>query len=175
MLSIVVPTYNEGENVFLIARQIREILASVPYELIFVDDSTDDTVERLAHLADIDPHVRYEHRVGDRGLGTAVVLGFQLARGRVLTVMDADLQHPPEMLPKMLAAIAGGADIVIPSRFIPGGDDGGLNLFRKIVSATARYLGKIALKSLRPISDPTGGFFMFRQSVIATVELRPIG
>jgi dolichol-phosphate mannosyltransferase len=140
-----------------------------------VDDSTDGTVERLEHLAEMDPHVRYEHRVGDRGLGTAVVLGFQLARGTVLAVMDANLQHPPEMLPKMLAEIENRADIVIPSRFIPGGSDGGLNIFRKIVSATARYMGKIALKSLRPISDPTGGFFMFRQSVIEGVELRPVG
>lgn len=176
MLSIIVPTYNESENVFFVAKQVKEALGDTPYELIFVDDSTDGiSVEKLASLSKIDPHVRYEHRTDERGLGTAVVFGFSLATGEVMTVMDADLQHPPEMLSEMLMAINYGADIVIPSRFIPGGDDGGLNFFRKVISFTARYLGKIVLKSVRKINDPTGGFFMFRRDVIKNIELRPVG
>jgi dolichol-phosphate mannosyltransferase len=145
------------------------------YEIIFVDDSTDDTPEKLKSLTKMDPHVRYEHRINERGLGTAVVRGFELAQGDNITVMDADMQHPPEMLLLMLKEIGLGADIVIPSRFIPGGNDGGLNIFRKLISATARYMGKIALKSLRPINDPTSGYFMFRKSVIKGVDLKPIG
>lgn len=175
MLSIVVPTFNERDNVFLIAERIGNVLSKEIYEIIFVDDSTDVTPEKLEQLAKADSHVRYEHRINERGLGTAVVRGFELARGDVITVMDADLQHPPEMLLPMLAEIKSGADIVIPSRFVPGGDDGGLNLVRKLISATARYMGKIMLKAIRPINDPTSGFFMFRQSVIKGVELKPIG
>lgn len=175
MLSIIVPTYNEGDNVFLVAEKLGKVLTNISYELIFVDDSTDDTVEKLSLLCKRDPNVRYEHRKNERGLGTAVVRGFRLARGEIIAVMDSDLQHPPEMLLKMLVAISKNADIVIPSRYISGGNDGGLNLFRKLVSSVARYLGKFILKSLRPISDPTSGFFMFHKSVIDNVELKPIG
>ena len=175
MLSIVVPTYNEGDNVFSVAERVQNVLKDRAYEIIFVDDSKDDTPDRLQKLCEIDKHVRYEHRTNERGLGTAVVRGFVLSKGDVLMVMDADLQHPPEMIPQMIEAVENGADVVIPSRFIPGGDDGGLNLFRKLVSATARYMGKIALKALRPINDPTSGYFMFRKAVIEGIRLEPIG
>jgi dolichol-phosphate mannosyltransferase len=175
MLSIVIPTFNERENVFLIAERIRNVMADDLYEIIFVDDSNDDTPEKLELLTQMDPHVRYEHRINERGLGTAVVRGFELTQGDKIIVMDADLQHPPEMLVPMLAEIESGADVVIPSRFVPGGDDGGLNMARKLISATARYMGKIMLKALRPINDPTSGYFMFRKSVISGVELKPIG
>ncbi|MDD3269814.1 MAG: glycosyltransferase family 2 protein [Syntrophomonadaceae bacterium] len=173
-LSVVIPTYNERENVIKIAQYVEQTLR-IDYEIIFVDDSNDDTPIILEHLIKSDPHVRYEHRENARGLGTAVVRGFEIARGDTIAVMDADLQHPPELLTYMFKAIESGFDIVVPSRFIPGGDDGGLNLNRKIVSATARYIGKAALKKLRPISDATSGFFMFRKDVIKGVTLRPIG
>ncbi|MDD2511151.1 MAG: glycosyltransferase family 2 protein [Syntrophomonas sp.] len=173
-LSIIIPTYNERDNVLRIAEHIGSTLKS-SYEIVFVDDSNDDTPEILQHLSKSDPHVRFEHRHNERGLGTAVVRGFEIASGDVIAVMDADLQHPPEVLLSMLKAIESGADIVIPSRFIPGGNDGGLKLHRKIVSATARYIGKALIKKLRPISDSTSGFFMFRKDVIKEAELQPIG
>lgn len=174
MLSIIIPTFNEKENVCRIAARIAYVLVN-DYEIIFVDDSNDDTPEVLAKLAGSDSHVRFEHRLNERGLGTAVVRGFEIAGGNVLVVIDADLQHPPEVLITMLKAIAAGADIVIPSRFIPGGNDGGLNPIRKIISATARFMGKALLKELRPISDSTSGFFMFRKDVIEGIVLQPIG
>ena len=173
-LSIIIPTYNERENVCTIAQQISQVLKD-DYEILFVDDSNDDTPEILQLLAASDSHVRFEHRENERGLGTAVLRGFQIARGSIIAVMDADLQHPPELLNTMLAAIKTGADIVIPSRFISGGDDGGLNIWRKLVSVTARYMGKFMLKNLRPISDCTSGFFMFRNEIIESVNLQPIG
>lgn len=176
MLSIIIPTFNEKDNVFKISERISKVLSEgIAYEIIFMDDSTDETPEILDQLARRNPHVRYIHRAGERGLGTAVVSGFDIARGEVIAVMDADLQHPPEMIIPMLKTIESGVDIVIPSRFVPGGDDGGLNCFRKIISATARYTGKFMLKALRGISDPTSGFFMFRQSVIRDILLQPIG
>ncbi|MDD4801646.1 MAG: glycosyltransferase family 2 protein [Syntrophomonas sp.] len=172
-LSIIIPTYNEKKNVLHVAEQIRSILTN--YELIFVDDSNDNTPEFLEYLTTIDLRVKYEHRQNERGLGTAVVRGFELATCDIIAVLDADLQHPPETLVTMLKAIEDGADIVIPSRFISGGNDGGLNPARKIISATARYLGKAFLSKLRPISDATSGFFMFRKEVIQGIGLKPIG
>lgn len=175
MLSIIIPTYNERDNVFQISKRIKDILNAHDYEIIFVDDSNDDTPTILQALTKIDQNVRYEHRMNERGLGTAVVRGFELAGGDTITVMDADLQHPPEMLLPMLSAIHSDCDIVIPSRFIPGGDDGGLNLVRKLISAIARYMGKLMLKRVRSINDPTSGFFMFKKEIIKDVELKPIG
>ncbi|HEX3016150.1 MAG TPA: polyprenol monophosphomannose synthase [Desulfobacteria bacterium] len=175
MLSVIVPTYNESQNVSLLSSLVAQVLAAIDYELIFVDDSTDNTPQVLEELRGQDSHVRYLHREGERGLGTAVVNGFRIAKGEFIAVMDADLQHPPEALPAMLKAIQAGADLVIPSRFRSGGSDGGLKLHRKLVSWVARVCGKVLLKRLRGISDPTGGFFMLRRQVIERVSLNPIG
>ncbi len=176
MLSIVIPTYNELENVELVAQVIGNTLSQkTAYEIVFVDDSRDDTPNILSSLAARDPHIRFVHRDHERGLGTAVVQGFRIARGDYVAVMDADMQHPPEMLLAMLDELNAGAEIVIPSRFVPGGDDGGLKPHRKLVSAVARYMGKALLKRVRRINDPTGGFFAFRRNVIEGVELKPIG
>ena len=89
--------------------------------------------------------------------------------------MDADLQHPPIILKYMYKAMKAGADLCIPSRFISGGDDGGLNWYRKFVSGTARKIGQFMLPCLRKISDPTSGLFMFRREVIEQADLQPIG
>ncbi|WP_029422499.1 glycosyltransferase [Alicyclobacillus macrosporangiidus] len=176
-LSIVIPTFNERENVRAITRRIHEALRGVdePYEIWFIDDSRDDTPQVLAELARSDPRVHYVHREGGRGLATAVVEGFRRSRGRYIVVMDADLQHPPELLPTILHRLNEGIDIVIPSRFVPGGSDGGLNWFRKWVSWTARTIGRLAVRRLRGISDCTGGYFGLRREVIDGVELDPIG
>jgi dolichol-phosphate mannosyltransferase len=175
MLSIVIPTYNEKENVTAIAARIGRVNGLGEYEIVFVDDSSDETPDYLKRLSQANKQVRYEHRVGISGLATAVVRGFAIAQGEVIAVMDADLQHPPELLPEMLGQIESGADIVIPSRFLTGGGDAGLNFFRKVISGTARNLGKILLRPLRKINDPTGGFFMFRKAIIVGADLQPIG
>ncbi len=177
MLSIIIPTFNERENVEIISARISETLSDMPYEIFFVDDSIDDTPEYLERTAQADKHVKYIHRTVRGNLATAVVLGFKECSGDLITVMDADLQHPPELLLDMMRAMEAeeGVDIVIPSRFIPGGDDGGLKGFRKFASWFARVTGQIILSDLRKTTDPTGGFFMFRKSVIEGVELKPIG
>ena len=174
-LSIVVPTYNESENIDKLLEETDKALSGIPYEVIFVDDSTDSTPELLAKKALEDERICYEHRTGETGLATAVLRGFELATGDYVAVMDADLQHPPTILRPMYTAMCEGADMCIPSRFVPGGSDGGLNLYRKIVSGTARYIGKIFLPCLHKISDPTSGLFMFRKEIIKNADLRPIG
>ncbi len=174
-LSVVVPTYNEKGNVERLVQKIGDALDGIDYEIVFIDDSRDETPEILEKLSKENPRVRYEHRVGETGLATAVIRGFRIAEGEILACMDADLQHPPEILRPMYAAIRSGADFCIPSRFIPGGNDGGLNLYRKFVSGTARWMGKIALPCLRKVSDPTSGLFMFRKECISNADLQPVG
>lgn len=175
MLSVVVPTFNEGKNVRNLVTQIDEALKGIEYEVVFVDDSRDDTPQVIERLMEEFPAVRMEHRTGASGLATAVMRGFELAKGDYLAVMDADLQHPPIILKYMYKAMEAGADFCIPSRLIPGGDDGGLNWYRKFVSGTARKIGQWILPCLRKISDPTSGLFMFRKEVIQNADLQPIG
>lgn len=175
-LTIVIPTYNEKDNVCVIAEKIKNVLkkSSFSYEILFVDDSSDDTPVILENLSHELPEVRYLHRTEARGLGSAVVEGFRLAKGDYIIVMDADLQHPPDLIPLIMKRLST-ADIVIPSRFIDGGSDGGLNLFRKLVSWTARIIGRISIRRLRDISDCTGGYFGLCRSVIKDASLNPIG
>jgi dolichol-phosphate mannosyltransferase len=117
-----------------------------------------------------------EHRNNSRGLSSAVIRGIELVNSDIIAVMDADLQHPPYLLKEMYLEIINGADICIPSRFIKGGSDGGLNWYRKLVSYTARTIGKIYLNNLKYISDITSGIFCFRKSnLLKDKKLNPIG
>jgi dolichol-phosphate mannosyltransferase len=175
LVSIIVPTFNEGHNVQRVAEGVGAAMEGLDYELIFVDDSLDDTPERLAALKTQNPRVRFEHRVDERGLGTAVVRGFALARGHVLAVLDADGQHPPALLRPLLEAVENGADVAVPSRFVAGGHDGGLSDWRKAVSWVARALAWMMLPAVRPVKDVTSGFFMVRREVVADAVLQPIG
>lgn len=174
-LSIVVPSYNESGNVENLVKQLDDALIGIDHEIIFVDDSTDNTPDVIRQIMENNKGVRLEHRTKEKGLATAVIKGFSLAEGDYLAVMDADLQHPPKVLRSMYAVMETGVDFCVPSRFIPGGDDGGLNLYRKFVSGTARYIGKILLPCLHKISDPTSGLFMFKKEVIAEADMQPIG
>ena len=155
MISIVVPTFNEKGNINPLLERIDKALPGIDYEVIFVDDSNDDTPEVIKKAAETNKHVVLHHRENEKGLATAVVKGFKLAKGDFVACMDADLQHPPEVLLDMYAAMLAHADMAIPSRLIPGGSDGGLDILRKIISGSARYIAKIILPCLRPISDPT--------------------
>lgn len=174
-VSIVVPTFNESENVGPLVNQINYALSGIDHEIIFVDDSRDNTPDVISKIMSEDSCVRMKHREGATGLATAVLEGFGLAEGDYIAVMDADLQHPPTILKYMYYALESGADFCVPSRFIPGGSDGGLGPYRKLVSAVARYIGKFALPCLKYITDPTSGLFMFRKECIAGADLQPIG
>jgi len=170
MLSLIVPTYNEGDNPRHLAREVCEAMREADrhdFEILFVDDSTDDTPRILERLARENPKVRFVHRENERGLGSAIVRGLGEARGELLAVMDGDLQHPPGILPSMAAQADAGVDLVVPSRFIPGGSDGGLTLPRKIVSLVARALAWALLPRTRSFSDPTGGLFLVRREVLS--------
>ena len=174
MLSVIVPTRNERENIPPLVAALSEALRDIPYEICFVDDSTDDTPDILAEAAAQDVRLRVIHRTSGTGLATAVAEGFRRSSGEVLAVLDADLQHPPEFLPTLVASL-DRADVAIASRFVPGGSDGGLGPGRKAVSAVARSLGRLALRRIRSVRDPTAGFFALRREVLEGVTLRPLG
>lgn len=175
-ISIVVPTFNEADNVGNLVNQINYALRGIDYEVIFVDDSTDNTPDMILEVQKENNRVRMEHRTTETGLATAVLRGFALAEGDYIAVMDADLQHPPQILRSMYFVLESGIDFCVPSRFIPGGSDGGLGPYRKLVSGVARYIGKVLLPCLRKITDPTSGLFMFKKSVIeGDCKLQPIG
>ena len=134
LISIIVPTFNEKDNVVPLVERVHQVLSNYDYEILFVDDdSSDGTAEIASSLSPRYP-VRIIVRKNKRGLASAVVDGIQSAGGEIIGVMDADLQHPPEILPDLLARIQDKADIAIASRYVPGGACQGWSLTRKIIS-----------------------------------------
>ncbi len=167
--SVVVPTYNEAENVEPLARRVLAALPDV--EIVFVDDaSIDGTVDRIRAMAEELP-VRVVERRGERGLSTAVLRGFEDARADVVAVLDADLSHPPETLPALIAAVENGADVAVGSRYAPGGEIDRWPLFRRLASKA----GTLLARPLTSVSDPMAGFFCMRRSRLRDVELKPRG
>lgn len=175
-LSVIVPTRNEAENIEPLRVAVGEALRGVAYEMVFVDDSTDcATVTALERAVAQDASVRFEHRGISDGLSGAVLRGFELSRGSVLAVIDGDLQHPPETLRRMLTRIDGGADLVVGSRFVAGGSDGGLDGLRKFISLVARATIWAALKKTRVLTDPTSGCFMLRREGLTKARPEAVG
>ena len=146
-------------------------LAGHEWELIVVDDgSPDGTADLAESYAPVHP-VRVVRRPGKAGLASAVLAGFAEARGDVLLVMDADLSHPPEAVPRLVSAIQDGADLAVGSRYVKGGGTEDWPLKRRVVSRAACLLGNV----LVPVRDCTSGFFAVRRSAIDGVKLNPIG
>jgi dolichol-phosphate mannosyltransferase len=179
-LSLVIPTYNESKNVGELVARLTDILEGPTggaYELIIVDDdSKDRTWEVALELARQYPKLRVMRRVGERGLSTAVIRGWQVARGSVLAVIDADLQHPPEVTAKLFDEVTRGADLAVGSRNVEGGGVSNWAMHRRALSRGAQLLGLIILPSVvGRISDPMSGYFMFRRSSIEGVTLSPLG
>lgn len=174
-LSLIAPTYNERENLVPLVERVHEVLSKYRYELVIVDDNSPDGTAELARSLSTKYPLKVIVRTAERGLASAVVRGFNEASGRVLCVIDADLQHPPEAIPDLLEAIDSGADVVIASRYIPGGGVVGWSTKRKVISKGAKFLASHLLSSARGIRDPLSGFFLFRKDVIDGVTLAPTG
>lgn len=178
-LSLVVPTYNERINL----RELLEALANVlrgrvdgGFELIVVDDdSPDRTWELATELAEEIPELEVVRR-RERGLATAVIRGWQQARGEVLGVIDGDLQHPPETVVRLLQAIDDGADLAVGSRHVAGGGVSIWSARRRVLSRGAQLLGWALLpRVVGRVADPMSGYFMLRRASIADRPLRPLG
>lgn len=180
-VTIVVPTYNESANIRELLHQITaSVPARLPCEVVFVDDSTDDTPEVIRETAKDCPFpVTVLHRdepVG--GLGGAVVEGMKAAGSDWIVVMDGDCQHPPSLVPELVATgQRANAGLVVASRYIKGGSRAGLaGSYRVAVSRGATWLTKSLFpRRLHGISDPMSGFFAIRRSDIAAEALKPLG
>jgi dolichol-phosphate mannosyltransferase len=179
VLSVVVPTRNEAGNVRVLWDRLRASLRGIDFELCVVDDSDDSTPQILEDLSRTHPLVRLLHRPrGERagGLSTAVADGLRLAVGTYACVMDADLQHPPELIPQLLSAAENGADLVVASRYRKGGGRAGLNgRLRHLVSRAATTAAQVLFSEARLSSDPLSGFFLCRRVLIDGIEFRPVG
>lgn len=178
--SLVIPTYNEGKNVQKIVQQLTQLLDSrIPgaYELIVVDDNSPDGTWKLAQeMMPEYPQLRVMRRVEERGLSTAVIRGWQAAQGEVLGVIDADLQHPPEVLLQLWSEIERGADLAVASRHVEGGGVSEWSIIRRFLSRGAQTLGLIILPEvIGRISDPMSGYFLVRRSCIVGRTLSPVG
>jgi dolichol-phosphate mannosyltransferase len=179
-LSLVIPTFNESQNITELVGILVELLdRTIPenYELIVVDDdSPDRTWEVVYKLVSSYPQLRVIRRETERGLSTAVIRGWQAARGEILGVIDADLQHPPEILLQLWAEMTKGAELVVASRNVSGGGVSEWSLVRRLLSRGAQVLGLIILPEvIGRLSDPMSGYFMVRRSVIANQQLSPVG
>jgi dolichol-phosphate mannosyltransferase len=178
--SLIIPTYNECKNIKTIVEKLSQLLDStIPgdYELIVVDDdSPDRTWEVALSLTPDYSQLRVMRREHERGLSTAVIRGWQAARGEVLGVIDADLQHPPETLLQLLAEIQRGADLAAASRHVAKGGVSDWSVIRRFLSRGAQTLGLIILPGVvGRVSDPMSGYFMVRRSCIADKTLNPAG
>jgi len=179
-IAVIVPTRHEAGSINVLYEQVRAALTGRDWELVFVDDSDDETVDRLTELADRDQRVTFVHRPQGRrdgGLGGAVLAGFAATTAGVLVVMDADLQHPPEVLPRLVdTLLAGPADIAVGTRYRGEGSAAGLHgRFRQQASRGCRRLVHALLPRTRVSTDPLGGFFAVRRGVVEGAPLRPIG
>ncbi|MGW1805075.1 glycosyltransferase [Streptomyces sp. NPDC002078] len=180
-VTIVVPTFNESANIRQLLHRITEsVPARLPCEVLFVDDSTDDTPEVIREAAKDCPFpvavLHREEPVG--GLGGAVVEGLKAAASEWIVVMDGDCQHPPSLVPELVATgERANAGLVVASRYIEGGSRAGLaGGYRVAVSRGATWLTKALFpRRLRGISDPMSGFFAIRRSAVTADVLEPLG
>jgi dolichol-phosphate mannosyltransferase len=174
-ISIIVPSYNERDNVRPLLTRIAAALAGYDYEVIIVDDnSKDGTIDIVNSLTGEFP-VRLLVRTQQRGLSTAVIHGLRHASGSIIGVMDADLQHPPEKLPDLVKAIESGADMAFGSRYVPGGGVPQWSALRRVISRGASLIAHLLLPAARRVKDPMSGFFMFRRDRVDPDALKPIG
>lgn len=170
--SLVVPTYNERDNIDGLVQDIHAVMSDHKYELIVVDDnSPDGTADRARELSQEYPVVVLQ-RAGKLGLASAVVEGWRLARGSVLGVIDADGSHDQTILPQLVEAVSSGtAELAVGSRYIPGGGMGNWPLYRQFISRVAVSLAR----PICPVHDLTSGFVVVHKKVIENVALDPVG
>jgi dolichol-phosphate mannosyltransferase len=179
--SLVIPTYNEKANLLELYGKLVSVLDSLSfdYEIIIVDDDSPDMTWRIAEdLAKQDKRVKVIRRTQQRGLASAVISGWASSQGEILGVIDADLQHPPEILSDMLRRIFydNEVDIVIASRYVAGGRVLNQNCWQVIKSRLAILLGRLLIPRIfELVKDPLSGYFILRREIIEVKQLSPIG
>jgi len=173
LISIVIPTFNEKENLEELLRRVDSSLRGIDYEVVIVDDnSPDGTAEEALKLSERYP-VRVMLRAERSGLSSAVLDGMKMARGDIICVMDADLQHPPELLKELYERILEG-DIVIASRYVKGGSVEGWSFLRRLISRASILLARLLIPKVRGIRDTSSGYFMIKRECLDP-EINPRG
>ena len=168
-LALVLPTLREAETIEAVIRRVIAALdpMGIVYQIIVVDDdSQDDTGDIVRRLAFIFPQIRLIERYRERGLSGAILDGWASSSAAVFGVIDADLQHPPELLPHLWASMEDGADIAIASRFARGANIGRFRWFRRQASALTILLCKPLQNGQSRVGDPMSGFFMVKRQII---------
>jgi len=175
-LSIVIPTYNERENIEQLLAEIASVAPQLnrPSEVVLVDDrSPDGTAELASELGrDKGLDVRIVTPRGPRSMGGAIACGLDVCRWELVCVMDADLSHPPSLIPSLIASL-DGTDAVVASRYVPGADIESWPARRHLISFGATLIARIGLRV--PCRDPLSGFFVFRRSFLRSVRIRGDG
>ena len=175
-IAVIVPTFNERGNPGPLVDQVTDALGGASFRIVFADDSTDETTGEIEDLARANPAISLNHSPTRRGLARAVVDALEGLREDTVVVMDGDLQHPPRIVPDLIAALDGGADIAVASRYTPGGRELGLSgPFRRLVSRESSRVARAALPPARQTSDPLSGFFAFRRAILDGATLQPVG
>lgn len=167
-LVLVIPTFNEAENINLLLDRLAGVLSGLDWEVIFVDDdSTDGTRQRIAERAAYDQRIRCIHRINRKGLASACIEGILACDAPIIGIMDADLQHDEALLPSLYQSLTReGYDLAIGSRYIAGGGVGAWGLHRQRISRWATKFSQWVTRV--QVSDPMSGFFMFRRASLAT-------
>lgn len=171
LVSVILPTYNERENIGELIQAILKIIEPPPEIIVVDDDSPDRTWEVVAALQTEHPEVRLIRRIGERGLATAIAEGVKNSRGDILVWMDCDFSHPPELIPRLIGAL-GECDIAITSRWV---DDGGMQapwlriLASRLVDTLASLLLSLSVK------DWTSGFIAIKRETLDKLSMKPLG
>ena len=174
-LSVIIPTFNEEANIRNIITEVDDVFLKngLHGEILVVDDnSSDGTIEIVNEMKKTKEYVRILVRKADHGLSQSVADGFSYASSEVFIVIDADLSHPPALIPKMYQEIRAGNDVVIGSRYMQGGGIKKWPLKRRIISLGATFLGRLLFPD---VTDPVSGFFAIRKDVVSNAHLKPKG
>ena len=177
-LALVIPTLCEEESIGGLLVHVRSVLdpLHIPYEILVVDDDSQDGTGAVVETVSMDdPRVRLVVRKGERGLSGAILYGWQRTDATILGVMDADGQHPPEVLPQLIAQIYGGCDMVIGSRYTSGGGTGSWNPVRKLISAAAVWVTWPLQRNHLRVKDPMSGLFLVRRRCLPQTEIQKTG
>jgi len=180
-VSIIIPTYNESQNILKILKSIGDFLPkNILAEAIVVDDNSPDGTGKIVenYLKEFKKITGYTidviHRTAKKGLSSAILNGIQQASGDTIVVMDSDFSHPPQIIPRMLDALRKyRCDIVVASRYVKGGKISGWPLKRKLLSKLATAIAKKGL-GVSP-ADPMSGFFAFKRPIIKGLKFDAIG
>lgn len=177
-LALAIPTLREADNIPVLLDRVRAALdpLKLNYEILIVDDDSQDGTEEIVNeIGKADPRIRLLVRKGKRGLSGAILHGWANTDAAILGVMDADLQHPPELLPDLIASMFSGSDLVIGSRYTAGGGLGEWNPIRKLISAAAVWATWPIQHSGLRAKDPMSGFFLVRRDCLNGIAFQEAG